>query len=372
MAIVVNFIGVPVMGPSPLGVQYTDLSEGGPTNWGWDFGDGFGSNEQHPYHVYAEDGLYTVTLRAFISTGSTTVLMSPGVREQKIGPQTTGFNEAYAAFLAVPWGSTGFNVNMYRYRKLNPTDWFFQAVKREQIYNFTSFSNRVILFEGKYGESGSFVPKSACKNESGKTFPNPSGFAYTYWFDATAYVGTNFSLHVVDLFDYAILPIGGGIDQWVGWELAQDSYGGAKPTVYSYSDNSTLTKPDYILVGAPCIANGWGVLESSKVPRIPSGYDLVVSTDESVHLFARYMPEVPEKTTLWKVKYGMRYRCQPVFDMLYSGEVEQSEAGETTVHTFDMSIMPASKTLVIVLHGTQCSVASASRGPLMMYDNTVV
>ena len=41
----------------------TDIPDDQITAWEWDFGDGGSSTDQSPDHVYAEDGLYTVTLR---------------------------------------------------------------------------------------------------------------------------------------------------------------------------------------------------------------------------------------------------------------------------------------------------------------------
>jgi len=55
-------------------VNFTDKSIGvtAPvTDWLWDFGDGNASNEQNPSHTYINPGLYTVSLRASNSTGST-------------------------------------------------------------------------------------------------------------------------------------------------------------------------------------------------------------------------------------------------------------------------------------------------------------
>lgn len=50
-------------GPVPLSVQFTDLSYyPGATDWLWEFGDGNTSTEQHPPHVYQQNGLYTVRL----------------------------------------------------------------------------------------------------------------------------------------------------------------------------------------------------------------------------------------------------------------------------------------------------------------------
>ncbi len=41
---------------------FFDRSSGGPDTWHWDFGDGFASDERNPVHVFAELGVYPVTL----------------------------------------------------------------------------------------------------------------------------------------------------------------------------------------------------------------------------------------------------------------------------------------------------------------------
>lgn len=45
-------------------LYFTDLTNNGPTNWYWDFGDGNYSTLQNPTHQYADYGQYTVTLIA--------------------------------------------------------------------------------------------------------------------------------------------------------------------------------------------------------------------------------------------------------------------------------------------------------------------
>ena len=49
-------------GNSWLTMQFMDISQGGPTSWSWDFGDGMTSNEQNPLHSYDAIGEYMVTL----------------------------------------------------------------------------------------------------------------------------------------------------------------------------------------------------------------------------------------------------------------------------------------------------------------------
>jgi len=56
----------------PANVQFTDQTipgQGNITSWQWDFGDGSGSNQQNPSHVYDQTGYYNVTLNATNSGG---------------------------------------------------------------------------------------------------------------------------------------------------------------------------------------------------------------------------------------------------------------------------------------------------------------
>ncbi len=59
---VIAFEGVPVSGPAPLQVQFTDQTTPTPATWVWDFGDGNTSNVQNPLHTYNTPGTYDVSL----------------------------------------------------------------------------------------------------------------------------------------------------------------------------------------------------------------------------------------------------------------------------------------------------------------------
>ncbi|MEO1585998.1 MAG: PKD domain-containing protein, partial [Bacteroidota bacterium] len=65
-----------VEGCIPLSVEFTDLSTS-PTDpivtWSWNFGDGTGSAQQNPTHVYTAPGQYTVTLTTITASGCTNV-----------------------------------------------------------------------------------------------------------------------------------------------------------------------------------------------------------------------------------------------------------------------------------------------------------
>jgi len=88
---VANFVGAPLSGEASLSVSFTDLSNGNPTSWLWDFGDGNTSTQQNPTHSYASAGTYTVSL----------VTTSPAGEDQEIKYDYITVTEALAADFAV-------------------------------------------------------------------------------------------------------------------------------------------------------------------------------------------------------------------------------------------------------------------------------
>jgi len=57
-----DFAATPTSGGAPLAVSFSDNSQGEPTSWLWDFGDGRTSTERNPSHTYSTIGPYTVSL----------------------------------------------------------------------------------------------------------------------------------------------------------------------------------------------------------------------------------------------------------------------------------------------------------------------
>jgi len=74
---IAEFTGYPVSGVAPLLVLFTDESTNTPGAWLWDFGDGFFSIEQNPFHTYLTPGVYTVALRVN-NTGGTDLKVKVG------------------------------------------------------------------------------------------------------------------------------------------------------------------------------------------------------------------------------------------------------------------------------------------------------
>jgi PKD repeat protein len=60
-------------GKAPFIVNFRDLSAGNPTTWSWEFGDGTGSSEQNPTHVYPFEGSYDVRLTVSNQYGSDSI-----------------------------------------------------------------------------------------------------------------------------------------------------------------------------------------------------------------------------------------------------------------------------------------------------------
>ncbi|MBJ6801969.1 RCC1 domain-containing protein [Geomonas propionica] len=70
---VADFPASVTAGDAPLSVSFTDLSNGAPTSWLWNFGDASTSTLQNPQHTYYSGGSYTVSLTVTNWGGSSTM-----------------------------------------------------------------------------------------------------------------------------------------------------------------------------------------------------------------------------------------------------------------------------------------------------------
>jgi len=69
-------------GVAPLGVSFTDNSTGAIDSYLWDFGDGNTSTESSPRHVFASDGLYSITLTVTGPGGTSTLTQAGAITVQ--------------------------------------------------------------------------------------------------------------------------------------------------------------------------------------------------------------------------------------------------------------------------------------------------
>ncbi len=69
-AVLASFSADLLHGAPPLTVRFANQSTGPVISWLWTFGDGKTSNLQNPIHVYAQEGVYTVSLQVFGPAGN--------------------------------------------------------------------------------------------------------------------------------------------------------------------------------------------------------------------------------------------------------------------------------------------------------------
>jgi PKD repeat protein len=74
-----QFAAEPKTGTTPLSVQFTDQSDGNPTGWYWDFGDGQMSAAQSPVHEYSTTSVFNVFLRVTDAGGQADSVLKLGL-----------------------------------------------------------------------------------------------------------------------------------------------------------------------------------------------------------------------------------------------------------------------------------------------------
>ena len=105
------FSANPTTGEAPLSVNFSDLSQGIPTSWLWNFGDGTTSTSQNPSHSYAQ-GTYDVSLTVTNSEGSDTLTQTALITVTEPTP-TASFLPTADAFVRSSSPSTNYGTADY-------------------------------------------------------------------------------------------------------------------------------------------------------------------------------------------------------------------------------------------------------------------
>lgn len=90
---VADFTATPASGQAPLNVSFTDTSTAPGSSlasWSWNFGDGATSNQQNPAHVFAQPGVYSVSLTVANALGLTHTRQSVVTAFHQTSIQLTG------------------------------------------------------------------------------------------------------------------------------------------------------------------------------------------------------------------------------------------------------------------------------------------
>jgi len=119
-----NFIGSPLLGFTPLAVQFADISTppGSITSWQWNFGDGTpNSTSSSPSHIYVAPGVYNVILTVTNADGLSSTVEKDSYITANLGTMVADFSSNItiigpAASLDVKFNdiSTG-NINSWQW-----------------------------------------------------------------------------------------------------------------------------------------------------------------------------------------------------------------------------------------------------------------
>jgi PKD repeat protein len=87
----VNFAADPTSGLLPLSVSFTNLTAGPQVAYHWHFGDGNSSTSENPSTIYSNAGTYTVTLTAWNSGGTNSLILTNLIVVTNIPPPIIDF-----------------------------------------------------------------------------------------------------------------------------------------------------------------------------------------------------------------------------------------------------------------------------------------
>jgi PKD repeat protein len=162
---VADFTAIPLAGPTPLAVSFTDASTGSPNQWNWTFGDigaGNTSTLQNPLHIYSAAGTYSVMLVASNAGGNSTITRTNYVAVNVPAPVAafTGLPLSGIAPVSVTFTDTSTNTPTgwgWSFRNITPgnnTAIIFSALQNP-VMTFGSGNYSIVLTASNSGGSNS-------------------------------------------------------------------------------------------------------------------------------------------------------------------------------------------------------------------------
>ena len=156
---VASFTSNVTSGKVPLSVLFSDTSTGTPAAWNWNFGDGTAnSTVKNPVHVYSKAGVYTVTLTASNSAGSSTIKKSSCIT---VTSSTTPPALVANFSSNVTTGTAPLNVAFTDRSTGTPTSW---------NWSFGDGTYSTVKSPAhRYSKAGNYTVKLTVKNATGST-----------------------------------------------------------------------------------------------------------------------------------------------------------------------------------------------------------
>lgn len=151
--LVADFTAEPTTGIAPLSVKFSDKSEGTPTLWSWDFGDGNSDMIANPVHVYETPGNYTVTLTISNQEGG----ISTKVRKEYLKVMAVPTPVPTLTVLPIPQVPETFYGTVEIYGQ--PVSVGGTVEAKVPGYDISGQLNPIKTAKGVFGKTGTFSPK---------------------------------------------------------------------------------------------------------------------------------------------------------------------------------------------------------------------
>ncbi|MGB9928861.1 MAG: PGF-pre-PGF domain-containing protein [Methanosarcina sp.] len=182
---VVNFTSNVTRGYLPLFVKFEDSSEK-VKEWNWDFGDGTGSVERNPVHIYSSAGIYTVKLTANNKYGSASKTTKITVMKEHKG--NGGSNHQSISRSSGKTGGTNIPKEPAKNIEVKETFQTFVTKEKSAKFNFPKSATSVVYvsFDSNrtFGKTTALV--EMLKGKSALVSERPSGQIYRFfniWLD---------------------------------------------------------------------------------------------------------------------------------------------------------------------------------------------
>ncbi len=260
MAVVADFTADVTSGGPETIFNFTDISTGSPTQWLWNFGDGFFSSSQNPSHIYTEAGDYTVSLLAFDSTSSSQINGSKSNNLTKKGTgNDTSESAAWTGYLAETFRSRGNTVAESILGLGGTGKYIYLSTKQDISIDLTSLTPNAndsailtVPFIGNpiHFHGGGMIVSGEISFTAKDPIATAGGSQNICVLDVSIQIGNNFT--------YSTDDINGFSTRWgltLGIPPANkiSGYRTGNPFVTHYVNNSkdTETKINYIFIGTP-------------------------------------------------------------------------------------------------------------------------